>query len=101
VSTDTEIKTAGLGNVRLRLCSSFSRLLYLANARVPQDSLAPPDLLVNGNMRVNWRTAWSYSEPNTPIAYVSESAQLRFPYTHETYNNPQALWTFAEGVFFG
>ncbi|KAI0028059.1 hypothetical protein K488DRAFT_59656 [Vararia minispora EC-137] len=76
---DTEIKTAGLTN----------------------DPLAPPDLLVNGNMRVNWRTAWSFTDPNTPIAYVNEPAQLRFPYTKETYNNPLALWQFAEKIFFG
>lgn len=26
------------------------------------------------------------------IAYVSEPAMLRFPYTESTYNNPQNLW---------
>ncbi|KAI9438205.1 hypothetical protein H4582DRAFT_2148664 [Lactarius indigo] len=51
---DTEIKTAGLKN----------------------DPLAPPDLLVSGNMALNWRSD-------------------RFPYTAETYNNPQKVWVFA------
>ena len=42
---DTEIKTAELGH----------------------DPLVPPDILVDGNMRVNWRTAWSWTDPTKPI----------------------------------
>ncbi|KAI0686326.1 hypothetical protein BC835DRAFT_1408615 [Cytidiella melzeri] len=99
---DTEIKTAGLKN----------------------DSLAPPDLLVNSNMRYvvclctngrtpinsflpsffsfrhNWRIAWSFLNEQNPIEYQSELPQFRFAYTNETYNNPQALWLFAEKQFF-
>ncbi|KAH9077631.1 hypothetical protein EDB83DRAFT_2514346 [Lactarius deliciosus] len=67
VELDTEIKTAGLKN----------------------DPLAPPDLLVNGGMTHNWRSAYSYFDESVPIAYVSEQPQYRFPYTAETYNNPQ------------
>ena len=42
---DTELKTAGLG----------------------ADPRKPPDLLVDGNFRINWRTAWSYVDKNKPI----------------------------------
>ncbi|KAN0139275.1 hypothetical protein V8E53_002776 [Lactarius tabidus] len=70
---DTEIKTAGLKD----------------------DPLAPPDLLVQGDMRHNWRTAYSLLDESVPIAYFSEHPQYRFPYTAETYNNPQNLWLFA------
>jgi hypothetical protein len=76
---DTEIKTAGLKD----------------------DPLAPPDLLVNGRMSHNWRTAYSFLDESVPIAYFSEQPQYRFPYTAETYNNPQNLWLFAEKQFFG
>jgi len=75
---DSEIKTAGLKD----------------------DPLAPPDLLVNGNMRHNWRTAYSFLDENLPIAYVSEPSQYHFPYTAETFNNPQKLWTFVESQIF-
>ncbi|KAI0052380.1 hypothetical protein FA95DRAFT_1392982 [Auriscalpium vulgare] len=75
---DSEIKTAGVKN----------------------DPLAPPDLLVDGNMRVNWRTAWSFFDESKPIAYVSELPTFRFAYTKDTYNNPQNLWAFAAKVFF-
>jgi len=78
VDLDSEIKTAGL----------------------KQDTLAPPDLLVSGNMRHNWRTAYSFFDETTPIAYVSETPRYRFPYTEKTYNNPQNVWIFAEGEIF-
>ncbi|KAJ3829498.1 hypothetical protein F5880DRAFT_1470491 [Lentinula raphanica] len=70
---DTEIKTAGLKD----------------------DPLAPPDLLVSADFRHNWRTAWSWLNESIPIAYLSELPKLRFPYTLDTYNDPQNLWVFA------
>ncbi|KAH8986955.1 hypothetical protein EDB86DRAFT_2211251 [Lactarius hatsudake] len=76
---DSEIKTAGLKN----------------------DPLAPPDLLVSADMRHNWRTAYSYFDEATPIAYYSEPPTLRFPYTADTYNDPQNLWIFAAQEIFG
>ncbi|KAI0058369.1 hypothetical protein BV25DRAFT_1287154 [Artomyces pyxidatus] len=76
---DSEIKTAGLKD----------------------DPLAPPDLLVSANMRHNWRTAYSYLDESEPIAYVSELPKLRFPYTLDTYNNPQNVWIFTAQQIFG
>lgn len=76
---DSEIKTAGLKD----------------------DPLAPPDLLVNGDFRHNWRTAYSWTDEQTPIAYLSNLPQYRFPYTSDTYMNPQNLWTFAASQIFG
>jgi len=70
-------------------------------AQLKNDSLAAPDLLINGNLRHNWRIAYSFLKPDLPIAYVSEPANLRFPYTNETYNNPQNLWEFAASKVFG
>ncbi|EIN14483.1 hypothetical protein PUNSTDRAFT_24244, partial [Punctularia strigosozonata HHB-11173 SS5] len=68
----------------------------IITANLQDDPLAPPPILVNGNMRVNWRTAWSWLDEKTPIAYMNEHAQLRFAYTKDTYNNPLNLWKFAE-----
>ncbi|KAJ7704365.1 hypothetical protein B0H17DRAFT_1039415 [Mycena rosella] len=70
-------------------------------ANLKDDPLAPADLLVSGDMRHNWRTAWSFFNEQEPIAYVSEQVpKLRFPYTKDTYNNPQNLWLFAEKTLF-
>lgn len=69
-------------------------------ANLKDDPLAPADLLVSGNMRHNWRTAWSFLDESTPIAYLSELPNFRFPYTMDTYNNPQNLWLFVEQTLF-
>jgi len=66
----------------------------IKTGQVKNDPLAPPDLIVNANMRVNWRTAYSFLNEKLPIAYVSEPATIQFPYTADTYNNPQKLWEF-------
>ncbi|KAJ7028713.1 hypothetical protein C8F04DRAFT_1118448 [Mycena alexandri] len=72
----------------------------IKTANLQDDPLAPVDLLVNGDFRHNWRTAWSFLDENEPIAYVSELPQFRFPYTLDTYNNPQNLWLFVEKQLF-
>ncbi|KAH8834368.1 hypothetical protein DL96DRAFT_1522051 [Flagelloscypha sp. PMI_526] len=77
---------------------------YLASeiktADLENDPTMPPDLLVSGDFRVNWRTAYSWIDESKPIAYRSDLAKYRFPYTPETYNNPQNVWTFVESQFF-
>lgn len=39
----------------------------IKTAQLKDDPLSPPDLLVSGNMRINWRTAYSYKETSKPI----------------------------------
>ncbi|KAH9854591.1 hypothetical protein C2E23DRAFT_817110 [Lenzites betulinus] len=65
----------------------------IKTANLKDDPLAPPDLH-------NWRTAYSFLDETTPIAYKSELPQFRFPYTADTYNNPQNLWIFAAEKLF-
>ncbi|KAL1747769.1 hypothetical protein HDZ31DRAFT_60946 [Schizophyllum fasciatum] len=91
----------------------------IKTADLENDPLAPPDLLISGNMRqvtgnfflslafdkrpisrVNWRTAWSWLEKDEPIAYRSEPPQVRLQYTNETYISPQKLWEFAASKLF-
>ncbi|KAI1787288.1 hypothetical protein LXA43DRAFT_717667 [Ganoderma leucocontextum] len=72
----------------------------IKTANLKDDPLAPPDLLVNANIRHNWRIAYSFLDEATPIEYKSEPARFRFPYTAETYNNPQNLWTYAASKLF-
>ncbi|TBU42204.1 hypothetical protein BD309DRAFT_201633 [Dichomitus squalens] len=72
----------------------------IKTANLKDDPLAPPDLLVNADFRHNWRIAYSFLDETTPIEYKSEPARIRFPYTADTYNNPQNLWTFAASKLF-
>ncbi|CAE6481362.1 unnamed protein product [Rhizoctonia solani] len=74
---DSEIKTAGLKN----------------------DPLAPPDLLVNSNYRVNWRYAYSWQNKSQPLAFHVERAHYRIPYTADTYMSPQNLWTYVAQTY--
>ncbi|CAE6477326.1 unnamed protein product [Rhizoctonia solani] len=74
---DSEIKTAGLKN----------------------DPLAPPDLLINSNYRVNWRYAYSWQNKSQPLAFHVERAQYRIPYTMDTYMSPQNLWTYVAKTY--
>ncbi|KAH7339972.1 hypothetical protein B0J17DRAFT_716957 [Rhizoctonia solani] len=74
---DSEIKTAGLKN----------------------DPLAPPDLMINSNYRVNWRYAYSWQNKSQPLAFHVERAQYRIPYTADTYMSPQNLWTFVAKTY--
>ncbi|QRW21823.1 peptidase family S41 protein [Rhizoctonia solani] len=74
---DSEIKTAGLKN----------------------DSLAPPDLLINSNYRVNWRYAYSWQNKSQPLAFHVERAQYRVPYTADTYMSPQNLWAYVAKTY--
>jgi hypothetical protein len=102
----------------------------IKTARLNNSTLAPPDLLVNGNMRyvtskpmftmaLMWLLVVSTGGPlgasstsqflllTSPsgltvsiINSLSLSLDLteppdRFPYTDKTYNNPEAVWTYA------
>ncbi|KAI0827407.1 hypothetical protein BC628DRAFT_177026 [Trametes gibbosa] len=70
-------------------------------ANLKDDPLAPPDLLVSADFRHNWRIAYSFLDEKTPIEYKSELPHFRFPYTADTYSNPQNLWTFAAKELLG
>ncbi|KAI0705325.1 hypothetical protein C8Q76DRAFT_683057 [Earliella scabrosa] len=72
----------------------------IKTADLKDDPLAPPDLLVSGDFRHNWRIAYSFLDEATPIEYKSEPPRFRFAYTVDTYNNPQNLWTFAASKLF-
>ncbi len=88
---------------------------FIIGGLVSRSATAPPLTLENACL-----AAYSYLDENTPIAYHYEQPQCmmtvgyfgfactnipylysdRFPYTNETYNNPQNLWTFASVSLF-
>ncbi|KAI9431511.1 hypothetical protein H4582DRAFT_1822465 [Lactarius indigo] len=86
------IEFKGMAGMQVLEWANFNSEIKTADLK--NDPLAPPDLLVNGNMRLNWRTAYSFLNESFPIAYVSQQPQFRFPYTAQTYNNPINLWLF-------
>ncbi|KAH8823646.1 hypothetical protein DL96DRAFT_1468622 [Flagelloscypha sp. PMI_526] len=66
----------------------------IKSADLENDPDAPPDLIVGGDFRVNWRNAYSWKDKSKPIAYLSDISTYRFPYTIDTYMNPQNLWIY-------
>ncbi|KAH8823655.1 hypothetical protein DL96DRAFT_1670690 [Flagelloscypha sp. PMI_526] len=52
------------------------------------------DLENASDFRVNWRNAYSWKDKSKPIAYLSDISTYRFPYTIDTYMNPQNLWIY-------
>ncbi|KAJ9106881.1 hypothetical protein QFC19_003011 [Naganishia cerealis] len=70
-------------------------------ANLKDSPLAGPDLVVNANFRNNWRASYSYRRPDTFNAYNDDVADYTFSYTADTWNNPQALWSFAASEVLG
>ncbi|KAJ3512815.1 hypothetical protein NLJ89_g3306 [Agrocybe chaxingu] len=67
---DTEIKTTHLKN----------------------NSLAPPDLLVNGIQGITWRLGFGIDDPTEPEEWQPRPADLNLPITIDIVNNPVAIW---------
>ncbi|KAH9478415.1 hypothetical protein JR316_0008870 [Psilocybe cubensis] len=67
---DTEIKTTGLKN----------------------NTLAPPDLMVNGYLGITWRLAYGVDKPTEPAEWQDHPADFNLPLTANLTNNPVAIW---------
>ncbi|TFK38167.1 hypothetical protein BDQ12DRAFT_684077 [Crucibulum laeve] len=67
---DTEVKTTHLKN----------------------NTLAPPDLLVNGVQGITWRLAFGVDDPANPEEWQDHPADLNLPLTSKLVNNPVAIW---------
>ncbi|PPQ84793.1 hypothetical protein CVT25_007425 [Psilocybe cyanescens] len=67
---DTEVKTTHLKN----------------------NSLAPPDLLVNGVQGITWRLGFGVHDPTQPEEWQPRPADLNLPITADIVNNPVAIW---------
>jgi len=67
---DTEVKSTGLKN----------------------NTLAPPDLVVNGVQGITWRLAFGVVDPTQPEEWQLRPATLNLPITVDIVNNPVAIW---------
>jgi len=67
---DTEVKTTHLKN----------------------NTLAPPDLLVNGVQGITWRLAFGVTDSTQPEEWQNHPADANLPLTGNTLNNPVAIW---------
>ncbi|KAJ1302897.1 hypothetical protein OPQ81_003196 [Rhizoctonia solani] len=64
----------------------------LKSLGLKNDSLAPPDFLTNSYQGINWKLAYSLSDPNSFEEFQTHPAQFTFPLLPNTVNNPRAIW---------
>ncbi|TDL25270.1 hypothetical protein BD410DRAFT_633830 [Rickenella mellea] len=76
---DTEVKTTGLKS----------------------NPLAPPDFLTNSVQGITWRLGFGIQNTQQPEEWQDHPADINFPLTADTVNNPLALWTAISKSVFG
>ncbi|KAJ3895302.1 hypothetical protein GG344DRAFT_39083 [Lentinula edodes] len=72
----------------------FSELdTEVKTAKLKNNTLAPPDLLVNGVQGVTWRLGFGIQDPTQPEEWQPHLATLNLLLTPNLVNNPVAIWT--------
>ncbi|CAE6472690.1 unnamed protein product [Rhizoctonia solani] len=64
----------------------------LKSLGLKNDTLAPPDFLTNSYQGINWKLAYSPSDPSSFEEFKSHPAQFAYPLLPSTVNNPRAIW---------
>ncbi|KAL5528063.1 hypothetical protein ACEPAF_7199 [Sanghuangporus sanghuang] len=64
----------------------------IKTSRLKSHPLAPPDFVTNSIQTLNWRLAFGVDNPEEPEEWQSRPADINFPLTFETVNNPTAIW---------
>ncbi|KJA21567.1 hypothetical protein HYPSUDRAFT_55453 [Hypholoma sublateritium FD-334 SS-4] len=77
---DTEVKDFELNHCAVK------------STGLKNNTLAPPDLLVNGVQGITWRLAFGVVDPTQPEEWQIRPATLNLPITAATVNNPVAIW---------
>ncbi|KAF8960420.1 hypothetical protein BDZ97DRAFT_1307262 [Flammula alnicola] len=62
------------------------------STNLKSNSLAPPDLLVNGVQGITWRLGFGVVDPTQPEEWQPRPATLNLPITSDIVNNPVAIW---------
>jgi len=64
----------------------------IKSTHLKNNTLAPPDLLVNGVQGITWRLAFGVDAPDKPEEWQNHPADLNLPLTAALVNNPVAIW---------
>ncbi|KAF9481525.1 hypothetical protein BDN70DRAFT_876169 [Pholiota conissans] len=83
--------------------TSFSTIdTELKTAQLKNHTLAPPDFLTNSVQGITWRLGFGINDPEAPEEWQGHPADINFPLTTETVNNPVKIWeTIAHQEFKG
>ncbi|GBE83957.1 hypothetical protein SCP_0510160 [Sparassis crispa] len=64
----------------------------IKTARLKNHSLAPPDFKTNSIQGITWRLGFGIDDPSQPEEWQDHPADVNFPLTPETVNNPVEIW---------
>ncbi|KAJ7784767.1 hypothetical protein B0H16DRAFT_1402826 [Mycena metata] len=64
------------------------------------NSLAPPDLLVNGVQGITWRSSFGVWDAQQPEEFQDHPVDLNLSLTPDLVNNPVAIWEVVAAKFF-
>ncbi|RDB27918.1 Peptidase S41 family protein ustP [Hypsizygus marmoreus] len=64
----------------------------IKSTQLKNNTLAPPDLLVNGVQGITWRLGFGINDPTQPEEWQDHPADLNLPVTDNLVNNPVAVW---------
>ncbi|KAF9529420.1 hypothetical protein CPB83DRAFT_852655 [Crepidotus variabilis] len=71
------------------------------SAKLKNHTLAPPDFLSRSAMSVTWRLGYGVNNPNEPEEWQPHWADIAFPLTLSTVNNPEAIWKALASQYLG
>ncbi|KAJ6583682.1 hypothetical protein B0H10DRAFT_2234773 [Mycena sp. CBHHK59/15] len=101
MSKEEGVKTVVVGgknDVKQEYCGTVNPRTFPPSTReikttqLKNNSLAPPDLLVNGVQGINWRLGFGINDPEQPKEWQDHPADLNLPLTLDLVNNPVAIW---------
>ncbi|KAJ8077340.1 hypothetical protein PM082_001770 [Marasmius tenuissimus] len=73
----------------------------IKSVHLKNHTLAPPDLLANVVQGITWRLGFGLGEHSEEIEeWLDHPADVNFPLTAETVNNPMAIWKEISRVLF-
>ncbi|PPQ63478.1 hypothetical protein CVT24_005135 [Panaeolus cyanescens] len=73
--------------------TSFSMIdSEIKSTKLKTHQLAPPDFLTNSVQGITWRLGLGIDNIDEPEEWQEHSADINFPLTMQTVNNPMAIW---------
>ncbi|KAF9526145.1 hypothetical protein CPB83DRAFT_858425 [Crepidotus variabilis] len=73
----------------------------IKSTKLKNHTLAPPDFLTNSVQGLTWRLGYGIDDPSEPEEWQSHWADINFPLTLESVNNPYIIWKSLASKYFG
>ncbi|TFK44792.1 hypothetical protein BDQ12DRAFT_673584 [Crucibulum laeve] len=96
----TTVVVGGKNDIRQQYCGTvggqstgFSSIdTEIKTTKLKNHALAPPDFMTNSVQGITWRLGFGIDDPREPEEWQEHNADINFPLTAKTVNNPVAIW---------